>query len=265
MNRFMRELRLVPLVLFATASLLALKIGGLATSGGYVLASPRQVQANDLHQRPSAGQRSWAQELFGYPDVTGSVDKPTDGNGAAKNGEAKPGAPGTAPPPPKPDAIPGAADSNRLPSAAERAVLERLQERRQELDQRARELDVREGLVNAAEKRLEAKVFELKEIEARITAAAVKKDEEAAARVKSLVVMYENMKAKDAAKIFDRLDMRILLEVAKEVNPRRMSDILAQMTPEAAERLTVELATRSQQEKAPAPSELPKIEGRPGG
>ena len=59
MNRFMRELRLVPLVLFATASLLALKIGGLATSGGYMLASPRQAQANDLHQRLGAGQRSW--------------------------------------------------------------------------------------------------------------------------------------------------------------------------------------------------------------
>jgi flagellar motility protein MotE (MotC chaperone) len=265
MNRFMRELRLVPLVLFATASLLALKVGGLATSGGYLLVSPRHAQADDLHQRPVAGQRSWAQELFGYPDVTGSVEKPSgaekDGNGAAKSGEAKPG---VAPPPPKPDATPGV-DNNRLPSAAERAVLERLQERRHELDQRARELDVREGLVSAAEKRLEAKVIELKEIEARITAATAKKDEEAAARVKSLVVMYENMKAKDAAKIFDRLDMRILLEVAKEVNPRRMSDIMAQMTPEAAERLTVELATRSQQEKAPAPSDLPKIEGRPGG
>ena len=78
--------------------------------------------------------------------------------------------------------------------------------------------------------------------------------------------MYENMKAKDAARIFDRLDMRILLEVASQINPRRMSDILAQMTPEAAERLTVELATRSQtRPKAPAASDLPKIEGRPGG
>ncbi len=34
------------------------------------------------------------------------------------------------------------------------------------------------------------------------------KDESEAARFKSLVTMYENMKAKDAAKIFDRLDMQ---------------------------------------------------------
>ena len=56
--------------------------------------------------------------------------------------------------------------------------------------------------------------------------------------------MYENMKPKDAAKIFDRLDIRVLIEVANQINPRRMSDILAQMSPEAAERLTVELANR---------------------
>jgi flagellar motility protein MotE (MotC chaperone) len=73
------------------------------------------------------------------------------------------------------------------------------------------------------------------------------------------------MKAKEAARIFDRLDLRILIEVASQINPRRMSDILAQMTPEAAERLTVELATRSNQvEKAPATSDLPKIEGKKG-
>jgi flagellar motility protein MotE (MotC chaperone) len=73
--------------------------------------------------------------------------------------------------------------------------------------------------------------------------------------------MYENMKAKDAAKIFDRLDMRVLVEVATQLNPRRMSDILAQMTPDAAERLTVELAARVKDRGKAA--ELPKIEGRP--
>jgi flagellar motility protein MotE (MotC chaperone) len=77
--------------------------------------------------------------------------------------------------------------------------------------------------------------------------------------------MYEGMKAKDAAKIFDRLDMKILLEVAMQVNPRRMSDILAQMNPEAAERLTVELAGKpgASSAKAASAAELPKIEGRP--
>ncbi len=77
--------------------------------------------------------------------------------------------------------------------------------------------------------------------------------------------MYENMKAKDAAKIFDRLDIKLATEVAKMIQPRRMSDIMAQMTPESAQRLTVELASSSHQDKGkpqrPGAGELPKIEG----
>jgi hypothetical protein len=44
-----------------------------------------------------------------------------------------------------------------------------------------------------------------------------------------------------------------------------MSDILAQMSPEAAERLTVELAARSagKGEAKTTPADLPKIEGKP--
>jgi flagellar motility protein MotE (MotC chaperone) len=75
--------------------------------------------------------------------------------------------------------------------------------------------------------------------------------------------MYENMKAKDAAKIFDGLEIKILLDVAKEINPRRMSDILAQMTPENAQRLTVALAVRSAQRDQSQPADLPKIQGTP--
>ena len=123
---------------------------------------------------------------------------------------------------------------------------------------------MRDSLLKAAERRIEQRLQELKEMETRLTGASAKKDEAEATKFKSLVSMYENMKAKDAAKIFDRLDLRILAEVADAMNPRRMSDILGQMAPEAAERLTVELANRSGQiGKAAQPTELPKIEGRP--
>jgi flagellar motility protein MotE (MotC chaperone) len=268
MNRLLREFRLIPVVLFATVTLLALKIGGLITGGGYTLGTPRTAQA-----QVAPAKRSWAQDVLGFPEVTGSVDKPkpADANGTGKdaNGTGKGDAEKPAAAAPTPEGKPVVLEATRTMSPAERAVLERLQERRQELDQRAREMDIREGLLNSAEKRIEARLNEVKDIEARINAAMAKKDEAEVARIKSLVTMYENMKAKDAARIFDRLDMRILLEVASQINPRRMSDILAQMQPQAAERLTVELATRSHHagpvEKAPAVTDLPKIEGRPGG
>jgi flagellar motility protein MotE (MotC chaperone) len=119
---------------------------------------------------------------------------------------------------------------------------------------------MRESLVLAAEKRLEGRLAQLKQLESQINEAVQAKDENEQKRIRSVTTMYENMKPKDAARVFDRLDMRVLMEVAAKINPRRMADILAQMTPEAAERLTIELASRARDRP---PAELPKIEGQP--
>ncbi len=81
---------------------------------------------------------------------------------------------------------------------------------------------------------MEGQLAELKETEARITVATQQKDDAQAARFKGLVTMYENMKPRDAAKIFDRLDIDVLLEVASKIEPRKMADILAQMSPDTA-------------------------------
>jgi len=82
------------------------------------------------------------------------------------------------------------------------------------------------------------------------------------ARFKGIVTMYEGMKPKDAARVFDRLEMPVLIEIASQIAPRKMSDILGLMSPEAAERLTVELARRAGGDKSSASAELPKIEGK---
>jgi flagellar motility protein MotE (MotC chaperone) len=286
-----RRLRLVPLVVAAAASLLVLKTIGLLTAGKYSLGGtqPALAQTLDTGAAPARGkgdrQKSWMQEVFDYPEYTGTVEaKPADksappaaSDAKAAPGQAKPApaeakgapaAPKAAPADAKAAAAPPAAvEADRpTPSAGERAVLESLNQRRQELDARARELDLRENLLAATEKRVEARLAEIKETEARINATAQKKDDAEAARFKGLVSMYENMKAKDAAKIFDRLDLRILVELAAQINPRRMSDILAQMSPEMAERLTSDIATRAGAVEKPSPSvDLPKIEGRPNG
>ena len=69
-------------------------------------------------------------------------------------------------------------------------------------------------------------------------------------------------KPKDAAKVFDRLEMSVLLDISTQIAPRKMSDILGLMAPEAAERLTVEMARRAGGDKAASTAELPKIEGK---
>ena len=281
MTRWARDVRLIPIVLFATVSLLALKVSGLVFDGGYTLAermqaryrpelpitsqegvpnNPRIVISDKIDGRKQA----WAQEMFNFKapnDITGST-------GGAEEKPSEPALKVSDKPPESPKLeVAGAAiplEPGRIASPGERAVLERLQTRRQELDTRSRELEMRENLLKATEKRLEDKVTELKDTENRVNTAMGTRDKTEAQRFKSIVSMYENMKPKDAARIFDRLDMKILVDVSTQINPRKMSDILGQMSPESAERLTVELANRaSPQPKTTSPDQLPKIEGKP--
>ena len=188
-------------------------------------------------------------------DITGSVKK------EEKKEEPKPALP--PPKPPKPDGVVVFPDQNpQSVSPSERAILERLQARRQELEQRAREIEIRESLLKSAEKRIEGRVEEVKATEAKISTATGQKAEQDAARFKGIITMYEGMKPKDAAKVFDRLEMSVLYDIASQIAPRKMSDILGLMQPEAAERLTVELARRAGNDKSTSTAELPKIEGK---
>jgi flagellar motility protein MotE (MotC chaperone) len=241
-----RDFRLIPLLLVAIGCLALLKIAGIVLDGGYILAGDPQPQ-----------KLSWAQQTLNFPvpggrieppDVTGSVDAPKKEEPPKNVSDTRPA-----------EVV---AQAPQQVSPTERAVLERLQERRQELETRAREVDIRESLLKAAEKRIESKVDEMKGVETRISAAAQQKEEADNARFKSIVTMYENMKPKDAGRIFDRLDMSVLIEVASRIKPQKMSDILAQMSLEAAEKLTVELARRSGGVgMASTNASLPKIEG----
>ena len=162
----------------------------------------------------------------------------------------------------KPDGVVVYPEQSQPVSPSERAILERLQSRRQELEARAREIDIRESLLKAAEKRIESRVEELKAVEARISTATEQKTEADAARFKGIITMYEGMKPKDAAKVFDRLEMSVLFEIASQIAPRKMSDILGLMSTEAAERLTVEMARRAGPDKSASAADLPKIEGK---
>jgi len=245
-----RNIRVLPVVLVAIFGLAVLKIAGLVIDGGYV-----------FDYRPSSTGQSWAQETFNFPggnkidssDITGSVEKP-------KEEEAKPDI--TAPEVAKPDGVVMHPEQGQSVSPSERAILERLQSRRQELEARAREIDIRESLLKAAEKRIESKVEEMKAVESRISTTTQQKSEADVARFKGIITMYEGMKPKDAAKVFDRLEMPVLYQIASQIAPRKMSDILGLMSPEVAERLTTEMARRAGPDQAAGAAELPKIEGK---
>jgi flagellar motility protein MotE (MotC chaperone) len=265
-----RDIRIIPVVLAAIFGFAVLKVAGLVIDGGYV-----------FDYDPQSTKQSWAQETFNFPggnkteaaaDITGSVDEKKE----EKSREDKPredkkeeklkeeaAKPAVAPPEvAKPEGAAVIPALGQPISPSERAILERLQSRRQELEARAREIDIRESLLKSAEKRIESKVQEMKAVESRISAVGEQKAEADAAHFKGIITMYENMKPKDAAKVFDRLEMPVLYEIASQIAPRKMSDILGLMSTEAAERLTTEMARRANPDKSASAADLPKIEGK---
>jgi flagellar motility protein MotE (MotC chaperone) len=117
-------------------------------------------------------------------------------------------------------------------------------------------------LLKAAEKRLEQRVEELKKLENSIRLATRKRDEQQQEDLGKLVAMYESMKAKQAAKIFEVLDQDVLLDIVKIMKPRKVAAIMGQMNAASAGSLSLAIAkgkSLEEQVKNTQLDNLPKI------
>lgn len=219
------RLRLLPIVILCASMLLGLKLADLATGGAGERSFAAIGTARAETATPEADEAAEASEA----DETEAVPSKDDAETVAKAESLQP------------EDFAGAGDP-RL-SKAEMSVLESLSTRREELRKRAEALDMREQVLAAAEKRVEERIAELKAIDQKINARIAEIDAAHEEKMAGLVSMYEGMKPKDAARIFERLDMGVLLDVVKRMQPRKMSAVLAAMDPVVAQDLTVEIAT----------------------
>lgn len=121
-------------------------------------------------------------------------------------------------------------------------LLQQLAERRQYLETRESEIETREGLLLAAEARIEKKIDELKLFQETIEKLVKTYDTQQGEKIRSLVKIYENMKPKNAARIFEELEMDTLLLVAEGMKERKLAPIMAKMNPVRATEITVELS-----------------------
>jgi flagellar motility protein MotE (MotC chaperone) len=141
-------------------------------------------------------------------------------------------------------------------SEQEILVLRSLADRRKTLDEREAGVETREQAAAAAEQRVQDQIAELKKVEtsvqALLTSMETKRDE----RMTSLVKTYEAMKPKDAAEIFDGMDDKVLLDLAKSMKPANLASVMSLMTPKRAEALTRMLAQLASVPSEPV--ELPK-------
>lgn len=194
-------------------------------------------------------------------------------------GAAKPAAP--APPPAAPGAAPGAApaatpgaapaDGAAAPAegaAADAAAaggppsmlnfdpatltkseidtLQRLSERREQIERRARDAEAKESLLKAAEARINGKIAQLQDLEKNIQGLLKQYDAQKQEEIDQLVRVYSVMKPKDAARIFDTLEMPILVGVMQKMKDAKVAPILAAMDSRRAVAVTEELTSRKQ-------------------
>jgi flagellar motility protein MotE (MotC chaperone) len=224
-----RGFRLVDGVVIAAVALLGLKVLGIISWMGAPAEPPPKPGALPPFARVLAYARS--NEYDRDISTTGSVPEKKD---------EKPAEPPAASATPPAVATPSGSPSERL-------ILERLGERRDELRQKTQEAEARERLLEESERRLDSRLGELKALQQKVESTAEKKVQAEIEGLKNLVTMYETMKPKDAARVFDRLPQSVLVPVVQQMNPRKMSEVLAAMNPASAEKLTVALASQGKE------------------
>jgi flagellar motility protein MotE (MotC chaperone) len=244
--------RLLPLLMFALVATTTVKLGSVWNAFEVSIGTETMAQT----QPAEAAQASAQAEQPATPATEPAAAAPAEGAASAEAGAEQAGGPidllqgspeggeGT-----KSDAAGDTAAEPVIPDPfdytdEEVDVLQQLAKRREQLDLRARQLDEREALIQAAEQRMDQKMGELKALQAMVEDLLKKRSDEQEAELKSLVKVYENMKPKDAAQVFEEMDMDVLLDVVERMSERKAAPILALVTPTRAKEITFELASR---------------------
>ena len=205
--------RLLPVTVAVTAVLLVSKTInlGLAFVPGAVVSS---AEAAPVHESAEPA-------------------KPAITHAAATSSPAKPAPPHepSSPPPP-------------VISDAERQLLQDLRGRRQELEAREQSLSQREGVLSAAEQRLSDRVGQLTALQARLETLEKAREDHDDANWAGLVKVYETMKPREAATIFNEMDMNVLLHVIDRMKEAKAALVLGAMQPDRARLVTTQLATQ---------------------
>jgi flagellar motility protein MotE (MotC chaperone) len=122
------------------------------------------------------------------------------------------------------------------------AVFNKLEERRKALDFKEQELQKLEEELQKQKSLIEARFKELDQMRDKISERLnekVKVDQE---KVSQLVEVYSNMKAQNAAKVFEEINEDLAVEVLGKMKKKNMADILNLLKPDKAQRLSEKFA-----------------------
>ena len=241
----MQKIRLLPLLIMVAMLAFAVRVGdfisglehmGSAIAQEEVKAEPPPMNTETTTKQPPPD------EAKDHPDTVSVEGKdPPEAGGEAAIAEAA-GSGGPAQRVEWKDATDTEIDSSEIKSD----LYKDLAARREQLDKREKEIAVREALLSAAERELDQKLRELTNLRGEIEASMKKRSDEEDTRITSLVKIYEGMKAKDAASIFNTLDLDVLMVIMTRMSERKSSPILAEMNQDRARTITIMMAEQKQ-------------------
>jgi len=263
------RMRLLPITIFVATLMLSVKAGGLWNGIDHVLDGMPVSKSNaattaDDQAKPAAATEAKAEggsepepeaaadpaKPAGAADVgeakaetsattghgeaaaEGEAGDETSGHGGGKAGDSRVS---TAPP---------AAIAAPTETEAESLVLAKLKNRREELDRRAQALDLREQTVRAAEHTLQSRIDEYQRLKTDVETLLRTYDEAQEKELQTLAIYYEKMKPKDAARVFDSLEMVYLVDIIRRMKESKVAEIIGRMETAKAEALTTELAKK---------------------
>lgn len=252
-----QRLRILPLLVLVASLALLFRVGEFATGikqAGTAFAQ-QEVEANPPPLPPSPGAEKQEEQTPSAESAEAKPETETKPEEEQAEGEAVPAedhATGEEMPPPPAEGEgekvdwKDASESEFDYSEVRQGLYEDLATRRREIETREKELATREALLEAAERELDQKIREMTAVRNEIEGLLKAQSEEESARVSSLVKIYEGMKAKDAANIFNTLDMDVLISVISRMSERKSGPILAEMDPARARAVTILLAQQKQ-------------------
>lgn len=209
----MKRFRLLPITITIAILLLTLKIGDVWQSAGGILGPSPAIGAE--HETSAASEQT----------EPAAEDASEESNGD--------------------DLIERLATPDVIDvSPTEIRMLENLLERRTRIEQWERDMDMREKLLAATETRIDQKINELKAINNQIQGFVEQFNAREDEKITSLVKIYETMKPKDAARIFNDLELEILIELLRRMREAKAALIIAKMDSAKAKTVTSELAIR---------------------
>lgn len=215
LNKIKHNIRILPIFIFLAVLTLSIRVNNIFDS----------LKSTNERSFSISQSNAWAEEKNSKEttELSKVLDQSENGNTPASGKEK----------------------ANTTFTQSEIMILQELAERREALDLRSREIDKKAVQLKVAEEEIGKKLSQLKEYEVKLKKLINEYNEKEKQKINALVKMYSTMKPKDAARIFNTLDISIVVSLLREMKPSTSSAIVSQMNAEKAKAVTDEIIGNS--------------------